>query len=192
MWFDIRPHHCHRWMVQSYSPGCANVPSHMGALAPPGKYDWTSASFGPRESTTQTANRLVQPFLHSSRQKVPILCNGWPLPQDCSFSWGGIWTPSNSWFLVPFWAHNPNSITTGWAVFAQMTTECPYALQRPFPLSKLPLSMGASGRHLIHGSLSPPESSSQMASRSVQTFLQGSLGWQTDRQTDRQTTLLGW
>jgi len=27
--------------VQSYSPGGANMPSHMGTLAPPGEYDWT-------------------------------------------------------------------------------------------------------------------------------------------------------
>ena len=27
--------------VQSYSPGGANVPSHVGTLAPPGEYDWT-------------------------------------------------------------------------------------------------------------------------------------------------------
>jgi len=41
--------------------------SHEGTLAPPGEYDWTCASCGPAESTTQTTNRLVQPFLHSSR-----------------------------------------------------------------------------------------------------------------------------
>jgi len=39
---------------------------------------------------------------------------------------------------------------------------------RPFPPSKLPLSMGRSGPHLIHGSLGPPEPSTQMASWSVQ------------------------
>jgi len=39
-----------------------------GTMAPPGEYDWTFASLGPPESTTQTANRSVQPFLHSSLQ----------------------------------------------------------------------------------------------------------------------------
>jgi len=48
-----RPHCRRRWRVQSYSPGCANVPSHEGTLAPPGVYSWTCASFGPPESTTQ-------------------------------------------------------------------------------------------------------------------------------------------
>jgi len=32
--------------------------------------------------------------------------------QNCPFSWG-IWTPSNSWILGPFWAHNPNRISIG-------------------------------------------------------------------------------
>ena len=30
-----------RLMVLSYSPGGANVPSHVGTLAPRGEYDWT-------------------------------------------------------------------------------------------------------------------------------------------------------
>jgi len=47
--------------------------------------------------------------------------------------------------------------------------------------------MGDLNPHLIHGPLGPPKSSTQMTSRSVQPFLQGSLVWQTDRQT----TLLG-
>ena len=37
--------------------------------------------------------------------------------------------PSNSWFLGPIQAHNPNGISIGLAVFAQMTAECPYTLQ---------------------------------------------------------------
>ena len=45
---------------------------------------------------------------------------------------------------------------------------------------------------LIHGCcFDPPESSTQTASRLVQPFLQGSILWQTDRQKDWQTTLLG-
>jgi len=53
--------------------------------------------------------------LHSSQQKVPILYNGRPIPQNC---------PSH----------------------------------------------GGSGPHLIHGSLGPPESWTQTASRSLQPF----------------------
>jgi len=57
----------------------------------------------------------------------------------------------------------------------------------PIPPSKLPLPMGDLDSHLIHGSLDPPESSVQTASWSVQLFLQGSVLWQTDRQTNRLT-----
>jgi len=117
-------------MVQSYLPGGANIPSHEGTLAPPGEYDWTCASFGPPKSTTQTANRSLQKFLHRCLQSVPILHNG-----------------------------------------------------RPFP-PKVPLPIGGSGTHLIHGFLCPHTSSIQTASRLIQPFLQASLVWQTDRQTD--------
>ena len=58
----------------------------------PGEYHWTCASFGPPESTTKTENRPVQSFLHSSRQKVPVLYNRRPFPQKCAPSHGGIWT----------------------------------------------------------------------------------------------------
>jgi len=37
------------------------------------------ASFGPPESTTQAGSRAVQPFLHSSQQRVAILYNVPPL-----------------------------------------------------------------------------------------------------------------
>jgi len=60
---------------QSYSPGGDNVSFHKGTLAPPGEYDWTCASFSPLESTTQTANRSVQPFL----QRWPLFSR-LPLP----------------------------------------------------------------------------------------------------------------
>ena len=38
----------------------------------------------PLESTTETANGSVQPFLHSSLQKVPVLYNGRPYPPELS------------------------------------------------------------------------------------------------------------
>ena len=98
------------------------------------------------------------------------------------------WLPSNTWFLGPIRAHNPNGISIGSAVFAQLTAECPYTLQWDAPSpSKLPLSMGDLDPHLIHGSLGPAESSMQKASRSEQLFLQSSLVWQTDWLTDHTT-----
>jgi len=81
-----------RQTVQLYLPVGANVPFHEGTLAPSGEYEWTSASFGPPESTTQRANRSLQLFLHSWRNKVPILYNGCPFPQKLSIPMG-IWTP---------------------------------------------------------------------------------------------------
>jgi len=97
---------------------------------------------------------------------------------------------SNTWFLGPIRAHNPNGILISSAVFAQTTTECSYTLQRdaPSPLKfKIAPSHGGSGHHLIHASLGPPQFSTQIASLSVQLFLQGSLVWQTDRLTDHST-----
>ena len=44
------------------------MPTWEGTLAPPGECNSTCASVGPPKSTTQTANRSVWPFLHSSRQ----------------------------------------------------------------------------------------------------------------------------
>jgi len=43
-------------------------------------------------------------------------------------------------------AHNPNGISIGSAVFAQMTAECPYTLQwdAPFPHQNCPLPNGIS------------------------------------------------
>jgi len=53
--------------------------------------------------------------------------------------------------------------------------------------SKLPLPMGRSGLHLIHGSFVSSKSITQTASHLVQPFLQA---YDRDRQTDQQTTLL--
>jgi len=57
----------------------------------------------PPESKSQTASRSVQPFMHSSRQTVPIpvLYNERPFPLKLAPSHGEIWTPSNT---IP-WAH---------------------------------------------------------------------------------------
>jgi len=63
-----------------------------GHMVPPGEYDWTCASFdcfAPPKFTTQMANLSVQPFLHSSRQKTPIVFSGRPFPQKFSIPIGG-------------------------------------------------------------------------------------------------------
>ena len=53
---------------------------------------------------------------------------------------------------------------------------------------KIAPSHGASGpSSIVHGSLCPPESTSQTASQSISRFLQDSRLWQTDRPTDHTT-----
>ena len=88
--------------------------------------------------------------------------------------------------------HNANSKSINSAVFAQLTAERPYILEWATPSpSKLPLP-------IEDGTIGPSESSTQTASRLVQPFLQGSLVWQTDRMTNRQTdhaiqlVIVGW
>jgi len=125
--------------------------------------------------------------------KSPYTLQWAPLSPKIAPSHGGSGTPSITWFLGLFWAHNPNGITIGSAVFAQMTAECPYNVQwdAPFLPQNSPVSWGIWTPHLIHGSLGQPESSTQTASQSVQPFLQGLLVWQTVWPIDQQTTLLG-
>jgi len=82
-----------------------------------------------------------------------------PLYSKIALSHGGSGSQSNAWFFGPIRAHNPNGISSGSAVFAQLTAECSYTLQWDVPS---PLKISPS-----HGSWVPPESSTQTASRSV-------------------------
>jgi len=66
----------------------ATCPFHKGTLAPLCEYNWTCVSFGALESTTETGNGSVQLFLHSLRQKVPILYNGRPCPLELPLPMG--------------------------------------------------------------------------------------------------------
>ena len=83
----------------------------------------THDSLDPPESTSKTASRSVQPFLHSSGPKVPILYNGPLLPLKID-----IWTPIyNTWLLGPTRIHNSNGILIGSVVLAglMMVTDRP-------------------------------------------------------------------
>jgi len=55
---------------------------------------------------------IVQPFLHSSRQKVPTLYNGRPYPQNCPF-WWGIWS-SGPHLVNDSVGHSEITIQTVW------------------------------------------------------------------------------
>ena len=151
-------------------PGGANVPKKEATLASPGEYDWTCASFSTPESTAQTANRSVQPFLHHSRQKVPILYNGGPSPK-LPLLVGGIGTPI--YFMISWGRPSPQSKLhhDRFSYFRTDDRKCPYTLQCA-PLSpKIAPSHGGIGPHVRHDSLDPSEPTDQMASLSVQPFL---------------------
>ena len=113
-----RPHRRRTWTVQLYSLGGANVhpPSNICFLGPP-------------ESIPHTASWSVQPFLHSSRQKVPIAYNGRRLKR--ALAHGRIWTMSNTCFLGPTRVHNPNCVSIGSAVFAELTIVTGSPTDRP-------------------------------------------------------------
>jgi len=134
------------------------VSSRVDTWAPLGKYDWTCASFGPPESTTQMTNWSVQPFLHSSQQKVPMQ---WATlsPQIAPYH-GGSGSPPKSWFIGPVRAHNQNGITFSSAVFAQVTAECPVFYNgTPLPCQNYPFPWWIWAPNLITDSLDPAKSS---------------------------------
>ena len=151
--------------------------SHVGTLAPPGKYYWTCASAHPSPQPEQQIDRFRH-FCTSHGRKSLYFTMGCPFPPKLPLPMGDLELHLTR-FLGPIRANNLKGISIGSASFAQ---QCPYTIQRDalLPL-KMPLPMGDLDLHLIRGSLDPPESSTQMASRSVQPFLQGSLVWQTDR-----------
>ena len=83
--------------------------------------------------------------------------------------------------------HIPNDTSIGSAAFAQLRAKSSYILQWAAPSpSKLPRRKGDLNLHQIHGSLGPPESILQTASRSVQPFCRAH---DRDKSTERQTTL---
>jgi len=70
----------------------------------------------------------------------------------------------NLCFFLLTQVHNPNSKSIGSAVFLYFTVGC------PFP-SKLPFTMRDVEPHLIHGFLGPAESSTQMTSGLLLSYL---------------------
>jgi len=177
-------------MVQSYSSSGANVPSHGGTLAPSGEYDWTCASFGPPEYTTQMANRSVQLFLPSSRQKVPIFYNGRPFSPRLPFSWG-IWTPIL--FMIPWASPSPQSKQNHDRFSSFHTGDrrvtVYFTTGRPFP-SKLPISMGESGPQSntwFPGPTQVLNPNSILIGSAVFAGLTSVTDWLTDQPTDHTT-----
>jgi len=92
---------------------------------------------------------------------------------------------SNTWFLGPIRAHNVNDISIGSAVFAQMTAECPNALQwdASLPL-KIAFSMGG-GIWTPSNTWSGPTRVHNLNGISIASAVFAGLTSVTDQQTDR-------
>ena len=166
------------------------MPTWEGTLAPPGEYDGTCASVGPPESTTKRQIDRFSCFCTSHGRKSLCFTMGAPFPKNCSFP-RGIWTPSNTRFLRPIRAHKPNGISIGSVVFAQMTIQCPYTLQwdAPFPSENCPFIWGI---WILSNTWFPgPTRVLNSNGISIGSAVLAGLTNVTDRQTDRQTTLLG-
>ena len=88
----------------------------------------------------------------------------------------------NACFLGPRRVQIPNASRSVRPFLHSSRQRAPlyFTMGRPLP-SKLPLLTGYLDPNLIYDSLGPSESIIQTAYRSVQSFLQGSLLWQTDR-----------
>jgi len=123
---SVRPFCTGHCRLSSGMPGHVlypkNCPLAWGDLDP----HLTHGSSDSPESTPQTAFRSVQPFLH----RESLYFYGPHLPPSKLSLPMRIWTPSNTCFLGPIRVHNPNGISIGSAVFAQITVECHYTLQR--------------------------------------------------------------
>jgi len=135
-----------------------------GTLAPPGEYDWIDASFGPTVSTTQTqtANRSVQPFLHSSyARKSLYFTTGDLFLKNCPFSLGHLDPQLTHDFLGPF---EPISQTASRSVQPFLhrwphRVSLYFTLGRPFPLKTAHSRGGDLDPNLVHDSLGPPQHS---------------------------------
>ena len=179
--FDIRPQQTDSLIVFARLRQCALLWRHIGA---PWRIRLNLCFLGPtRVHNPSIANRSMQPLLHSSWQSLYTLQ----------------WAPLSPEIAPSHRRSEPHLIFDSLSQYEPITQNqfsrfCTddYSVPTLYNGSsfylKIAPSHGDLNPHLIHGSLGPPESSAQMASWLVQPFLQGSL---CDRQTDRQTTLLG-
>jgi len=160
---------------------CPPVRAHWRHLANTIEHVLPSAHLSP-QSKQKSIGSVV---LHSSQQKVPILYNGRLFPPKLPLPIGD---------LEPHLTHDSLGVskpTTHMAfrlvVFALTIAECPYTLQWDSPPPQHCPFHGGSGPSSNIWFPGPTQVLNPKSSRSVQLFLQGSLVWQTDRQT----TLLG-
>jgi len=103
-------------------------------------------------------------------------------------SWSQCAPPSNTCFFGPTPESTSKTTARSVSQFLHSSRQTvPISLLYNGPLLPPPLKTaylrGDLDLHLIHGSLGPPESTTQTACRSVQPFLLGSRSWQTGRRT---------
>jgi len=118
--------HSTRWKYRTQKP-TKKLPSRHHCTNLSGSIFATKACIDNRKKLVKQQyphtcpNQPVQPFLHSSQQKVHILTMGCPSPKiaPCHGVSGHL---SNTWFPGPTWVLNPNSISIGSAVFAGLTS----------------------------------------------------------------------
>ena len=141
---------------------------------------------GPPESITQMVSQSVQLFLHRSWHSVAMIYNGLPIPPwNYNIPMGDL-DRHLTRFLWPIWAHNPNSISIGSAVFAQITLSLYFTMGCPFPLKIAP-------SHVVSG----PSSNNTWFPGPTQVLSPNSISISSatfaglNSVTDRQTTLLG-
>ena len=133
-------------------------------------------SLSPLEFTTQTACRTVQAFCtaHGSVSSVVRHARACPFPHKLPLRMGQCGPHLIPGSLSPP-QHTTQTACRSVQPFFQGSRPSVPTLYNGPPLSpKLLLPMSGSGRHVIYGSLSPPESTTQTAYRSVQSVLQGS------------------
>ena len=75
---------------------------------------------------------------------IAVLFYGTDTPQKCHFR-GDVDPPCNAWFLGTTRVFFPNGISIVLAVFAQLTLECHYTLQRATTPPKIAHSPGGLG-----------------------------------------------
>jgi len=120
-WWQSVPIHCNGLplfsLKISHSHGDLHPHRIHGSLDPP---QYKKASWS------------VQPFSHSSWQRVQICNNGLPLfPPKLPLHIGGSWPLSKTQFLGSNRVHNPNGISIGSAIFAGLTSVTDQPTDRP-------------------------------------------------------------
>ena len=143
---------------------------------------------GPFESITQMASRSVQLFLHSSQQSVVTRQRCWAMafPIKIVPSHRVSESSSNTWSLGQLDSASKMASGLGQPFMHSSRQTLPILYNRQ-PSPKIDPSHGGSGPSGNTLFFGLPESINQMASRSVQPFLQGSLLRLIKRQTNRQT-----